>query len=300
MKDQVSTYLEYLSRQKGYSPNTVAAYTDDLHGFAGFIVPAGSGVFNPAAIRQSDIRSYLGDCFERGMHPASVARKLAALRSFFRYLVRQRLITASPAAGIATPKLPRRLPVFVEEAAIEKMMNVPDGSDVSGLRDRAILEILYGSGLRLSELIGLRFGQLDLVSETLRVEGKGSKQRIVPIGRKAQSAVRAFLERRGELVSGRTGKDEKELVFLSDRGHRLAPRTVYGIVHRAIEAVSEVERKSPHVLRHTFATHLINRGADLRAVKELLGHESLSTTQLYTHVTTTRLKRIYNQAHPKA
>ena len=296
----VTTYLEYIGRQRGYSPHTVAAYREDLGQFGAFCSGGDPASADFSNVDHATIRRFLGDCLDRGMSTPSVARKLASIRSFFRYMVRHGGLRTNPASGISSPKLPKRLPSFVEEPAIARMMEIPDRTTAGGLRDRAILEMLYGCGIRLSELITLTSGQVDSVNETIRIEGKGRKQRVVPLGRKAREALNEYLARRNELLGDRTSAAERNLIFLSARGRRLAPRVVYGMVRRCIGAVSESERKSPHVLRHSFATHLLNRGADLRAVKELLGHESLSTTQIYTHVTTSRLKRIYNRAHPKA
>ena len=179
-------------------------------------------------------------------------------------------------------------------------MSLPEISTVTGMRDRAVLELLYGTGIRVSELVHLDLDDLDLRNGTIKVLGKGSKHRIVPVGSKAREALQAYIPSRARLLSGQTSDDDRRAIFLSPHGRRIYPKSVYLIVRKYIGAVSELAKKSPHVLRHTFATHLLNRGADLRAVKELLGHESLSTTQLYTHVTVDRLKRIYKQAHPKA
>lgn len=179
-------------------------------------------------------------------------------------------------------------------------MEAPDGTTPEGLRDRALLELLYGTGIRLSELVQLELADVDFYNDTLKVLGKGRKHRIVPLGRKAKEALKKYLARRHELLNAPQAGGDEGGIFISVRGSRMTSRTVYRVVHRWIGTVSEIEKRSPHVLRHTFATHLLNRGADLRAVKELLGHESLSTTQLYTHVTVDRLKRIYKQAHPKA
>ena len=257
-------------------------------------------IISPSSIDQLTVRLFLGDLLERGLSKKSSARKLAAVRSFLKFLVVRKVIEFNPALNVVTPKLPKRLPVFLDEPSIEKMMAVPDRSRVEGLRDRALLELLYGTGIRLSELVGLELKDLDLKSDTAKVFGKGAKHRIVPIGRKAKEALREYLARRPELLGANTMAGDREALFLTVHGRRIYAKGVYLIVNRCIGAVSELEKRSPHVLRHTFATHLLNRGADLRAVKELLGHESLSTTQLYTHVTVDRLKRIYKQAHPKA
>lgn len=297
MADHIREFLDYIAKERRFSPHTVLAYEDDLAQFAAFAEahrPRG-GV---AAADQAAVRAFLGELLTRGLTKKSVARKLAAVRSFFKFLVRRGVLTANPAAGIATPKSPRKLPSFLDEPSVERMMALPDVSTPAGRRDRAILELLYGTGIRLGELIGLDDAQVDLKGGTIRVLGKGRKVRIVPVGRKAAEAITRYRAVRAGLV-GPAGADCGAL-FVSDRGKRMYPKGIYLLVQRYIGAVSDIEKKSPHVLRHTFATHLLNRGADIRAVKELLGHESLSTTQLYTHVTVERLKRIYAQAHPKA
>jgi len=285
-------FLDYLRRERNYSPNTVLAYDDDLSQFDAFLRKHFSREHVEAsAVDQLTIRLFLGDLLEAGMGRRSSARKLAAVRSFFRFLLRRKVLTSNPALNVVTPKLPRRLPVVLDEQSVARIMEAPDPRTPEGLRDRAILEMLYGTGIRLSELIGLNRESVDLRNDTVKVLGKGNKQRLVPLGRKAKDALLRYLRMR----------DSREpALFLSSRGKRLYPKGVYLIVTKHIRTVSEIEKKSPHVLRHTFATHLLSRGADLQAVRELLGHASLSTTQLYTHVTVDRLKRIYNQAHPRS
>jgi integrase/recombinase XerC len=301
MVDHVRTYLDHLDAQRNYSPHTIAAYDVDLHQFAGFLQQHFERKVVPwSKVDHLTIRLFLGELLDRRMNKRSVARKLAAVRSFLKYLVKADVIPTNPGLRVVSPKLSKTLPAFLDEGVIDRLMNLPDSSSVHGLRDKAILEVFYSTGIRLSELIALDLGALDFRNETVKVLGKGSKQRIVPFGRKANQALRAYLDRRTELLTDETPVRDREAVFLSSRGHRLYPKGVYLIVNRYISQVAEIERRSPHVLRHTFATHLLNRGADLRAVKELLGHESLSTTQLYTHVTIGRLKTIYANAHPKA
>lgn len=301
MHYQFKEYLEYIKTVRNYSSHTIDSYDDDLQQFDAFLQKHFNGKqFNLNDIDQVTIRLFLGDLLDRGLTKRSVARKLAAVRSLMKYLVKKKYIKHNAALNIISPKLPKKLPSFLDERSIERMMEIPDCSTVDGLRDRAVLELLYSTGVRLSEMINLRLRDIDLKNETVKVIGKGKKHRIVPIGRKARIAVSKYLDERSKLISERTPEGDKEVLFLSKRGKRLYPKGVYRLVHRSIGAVSEIEKKSPHVLRHTFATHLLNRGADLRAVKELLGHENLSTTQLYTHVTINRLKRIYEQAHPKA
>ena len=301
VREHLRPYLEHLTAEKNYSAHTAAAYAVDLAQFYEFLVRhfAGEDV-QLARIDHLTIRLFLGDLLEHGKSKKSAARKLAAVRSFFKYLVKLKKISYNPGAHVMMSRLPKRLPSFMDEASVGRLMEAPDGATAVGIRDRAMLELLYGTGIRLSELVGLRIADVDFYNSTLKVLGKGRKHRIVPLGRKAADALKKYLARRDELAgASRTGGPDAG-IFVSVRGLPMSSRTVYRVVHSWIGAVSEIEKRSPHVLRHTFATHLLNRGADLRAVKELLGHESLSTTQLYTHVTVDRLKRIYKQAHPRA
>ena len=301
MLENIKSFLEYMRSERNLSPNTVAAYNDDLNQFNEFLVKHFSAFsVDIAEVDQVTIRLFLGELLEQGKSKRSVARKLAAVRSFMKYLVKHRVIKYNPGINIVTPKLPKKLPVFLDESSVNRMMTLQDCTTIRGLRDRAILELLYGTGIRLNELIQLDITDIDFNNNTVKVFGKGRKHRIVPLGRKAKEAIRGYLTAREREQAGAVLNEDGRAAFLSTRGKRMYPKGVYLVVNKHIGAVSELEKKSPHVLRHTFATHMLNRGADLRAVKELLGHESLSTTQLYTHVTVSRLKRIYDQAHPKA
>jgi len=301
MIEYIKKYLYYLSSERNYSSHTVSAYEGDLNQFYEFLKRHFSGMpFKVANIDQVTIRLFLGDLLEDGRSKSSVARKLVAVRSFLKYLVKLNVIKHNAGLNVVSPRLPKKLPYFLDEASVERMMAIPDCSVMEGLRDRAILELLYSTGIRLAELIQLNLDQVDFMNDTIKIFGKGRKHRIVPIGRKAREAIKQYLKERDKKLYVIIKEEDRKALFLSARGKRMYPKGIFRIVNKYISAVSEIEKKSPHVLRHTFATHLLNRGADLRAVKELLGHESLSTTQLYTHVTVNRLKRIYNQAHPKA
>jgi integrase/recombinase XerC len=297
----IEKYCEHLQVERNYSSHTIHAYEADLLQFAAFL-GAGSPSERIAieAVDRRTVRSYLGYLLEAGLSKKSIARKLAAIRSFFSFLVRLDLLKLNPARSVTTPKLERRLPSFLDEKSVAKLMDIPDHNTATGQREWAILELLYSTGMRLAELVQLNIGDIDFAKETVKVFGKGSKQRIVPLGRKAREALEVYLKHREQLFTGETTLDDRKAVFLTIHGRRIYPKAVHLLVNDAIGRVSEVEQKSPHVLRHTFATHLLDRGADLRAVKELLGHESLSTTQIYTHVTVERLKKVYEQAHPKA
>lgn len=293
MVQTVRAYLEYLESARNYSPRTITAYDTDLRDLVAFMAAQNRRSFG--TIDRDFLRTYLASLADRGFERTSIARKIAAIRSFFRYLKRTHTVTANPALSLITPKRPRRLPSYLDEEAATRLVEQPDRSTPDGTRDAAILELLYGTGIRLSELVALNVNDLDLRGQVIKVSGKGRKQRVVPIGRAAIAAIGSYLEQR----QGRGMATERAL-FLASHGRRIYPQAVGRIVHRYMARVTEIGRQSPHTLRHTYATHLLNRGADLRAVKELLGHESLSTTQVYTHVSTARMKKVYEKAHPKA
>lgn len=294
LEEHIRAFLMYLEGERGASEHTITAYAGDLQGFQEHLAANGRPV---ARVDRMYLRSFVADLYDQGRAPATVARHIAAVRSFFRFLVRRGILAANPAATLTQPRKQRRLPAVVEESAVQSMLESMDMSTPSGSRDRAMLEVLYGGGIRLQELLSLRIVDLELADGTVKVLGKGRKQRIVPVGRGAVGSLRSYLARRAELSPDVEARDR---LFVTDRGRPMNPRYVQRLVAARIRQVSEVGRQSPHVLRHTVATHLLNRGADLRAVKELLGHASLSTTQVYTHVSSTQLKRVYHQAHPKA
>jgi len=301
MKHYVQQFLHYLRQERNASSHTIQAYEDDLGQFLDFL----QRHFSSRTVDVSDvdhitIRLFLGDLLERGFSKRSAARKLACIRSLFRFLHKRGAIARNPSVNVASPRLEKRLPEYLDEQAVDRLMDQPDCSTPEGLRDRAILEMFYGTGIRLSELILLSLDDFDMRNGTLKVTGKGNKERIVPIGRKALAALDRFLAVRSWFLAKGTLADTLRVLFLTKRGYRMNPKGVNTLLNRYIGQVSEIEQKSPHVLRHSFATHMLNRGADLRAVKEMLGHESLSTTQIYTHVSVDRLKKVYAQAHPKA
>ncbi len=302
MQDYVRIFLHYLRGERNCSAHTLASYEDDLGQFIAFLSRV--DVDATADVRKIDhqaIRGFLHDLLDQGYSRRSIARKLACLKSFFRFLRRSNVIATNPAAAVHAPKLPKTLPTVLAEDEITLLMEQPDRSTPEGLRDRALLEVLYGTGIRLAEAIGLNWNDINVSDTTLKVRGKGNKQRIVPYGRKAKEALQEYARVRGALVeSGFKDETAGEAVFITKRGKRLSPKGVNVLMHRYIGRVSEISKKSPHVLRHSFATHLLDRGADLKAVQQLLGHESLSTTQVYTHVSVERLKKVYAQAHPKA
>jgi integrase/recombinase XerC len=293
----IREFLQYLASERNYSHNTIASYEVDLGQFGAFLEEHLPGTDSTlSSLQHHTIRLFLGHLLTQGYARKTIARKLACLRSFYKFLVRRGMVATNPTTMIASPKLERSLPVFLDEATVAQVMEQPNRSVPVGMRDAAILELFYATGIRLSELLHLRVVDVDLQSQTVKVLGKGNKERIVPFGRKAQAALTTYLQHRSALLPQ---GEALVLFFVSDRGKKLQPKGVNRIVNRYISAVSDAQKRSPHVLRHTFATHLLDRGADLQAVRELLGHESLSTTQVYTHVSVDRLKKVYAQAHPK-
>lgn len=299
MQEHVRSYLSYIERERNYSSHTITSYANDLMQYCSFLRNEYPGLAHDhGAVDMSVIRAFLGMLLENGVAKKSVVRKLSSLRSFYKFLVRKKIVSSNPAVNIVTPKVEKKLPQFVDKESMERVLSLPDSTTVNGARDAAILELFYGSGIRLSELIGLKLSDINMHDRTLKVTGKGNKQRIVPCTRKAKEAIHKYLTMRKE--NHPHFDDGSTTVFTDDKGKPLSPQRVYTIVNTYLQEVAEIRQKSPHVLRHSFATHLLDNGADILAVKELLGHERLSTTQIYTHVTVDRLKKIYQQAHPKA
>ena len=297
---EVEELLTWLAAERGRSPNTIAAYRRDLRRYAAWLAQRGASI---ATASEEDVTAHVGALREEGLAPASVARALVAVRSLHRFLVEEGTAQADPSAVVDQPRVPRRLPKALTEEEVERLLAAPTGTDPIARRDRAMLEVLYGTGLRVSELVGLSLGDLDLDAALLRAFGKGSKERIVPIGGHALRALVAWLgpEGRPGLVPDRwRRRGDAEAVFLGARGGRLTRQGAWDVLRRHGERVGLAGRLSPHVLRHSCATHMLDHGADIRAVQELLGHASISTTQVYTYVSTERLWQAYRQAHPRA
>lgn len=292
LSEQIAVFCRYLDTERNVSPHTIAAYRRDLEQLTAFVARETGGSARVGDVNHLLLRRYLALLGKRAKK-SSVGRKLAAIRSFFRFLVRQGMVANNPAELIATPKKENRLPFHLDIDQVTTLVEAPQEDDKHALRDRAILELLYSCGLRVSELTGLAIGDLDLSGGMVRVLGKGGKERIVPVGRRAIEAIRGYLQGRGEL--GGSGP-----LFLNTRGQRINRRSVARIVDLHVLRIAAFKRISPHILRHTFATHMLEGGADLRAIQELLGHASLSTTQKYTHVGIDRLMEVYDKAHPKA
>ncbi|OGG49841.1 MAG: hypothetical protein A3F84_15800 [Candidatus Handelsmanbacteria bacterium RIFCSPLOWO2_12_FULL_64_10] len=297
MTDAIQRYLTHLARERGFSPRTVEAYRIDLRQLCDHLRGQMGRTPSPPEVDRTAVRAFLGRLVRAGFKKRSIARKLTAVRSLFGHLARQGAVPSDPTAGLRSPKPERRLPRFLDEEEARIAVEMPYPEDASGSRDRAILELFYGGGVRLGELSGLDLDALDVEGGTARVLGKGGKERIVPIGRKASEALRLYLDRRPGLIP--PGVPDERALFLNPRGRRLSDRGIQGIVSRRLLRATG-RRLGPHALRHSFATHLLNAGADLNAVKDLLGHVSLSTTQVYTHVSVEHLKKVYRQAHPRA
>jgi integrase/recombinase XerC len=305
-RDNVAAFLKYLKKERNDSPNTVAAYRRDLESFCAFCDEyRGEASWDWADVDRLTLRAFMGELGRKGLSRRSVARSVSALRAFYRYLARRGDLGVNPAATVRTPKLEKNLPSYLDRKDVDLMFELAEAGAAQGgfkeLRDLAMLELFYSCGLRLSELVGIDIPDLDLVSELVKVRGKGRKERILPVGEHAVRALRRYLTAREEhaaRVKSRT--PAKRALFLSVRGGRLTARGVQYAVRNFLRILDESDRFKVHSLRHSFATHLLDSGADLRAVQELLGHASLSTTQVYTHTSVERLKNVYRQAHPRA
>lgn len=283
-------FLNHLAQERLFSPHTVRSYRVDLEQFFDFVNDRLGGK-DLKAIQREDIRDYLGFILRYGYEHRSAARKLSTIKSFFKFLVREKVVNFNPARTVKTPKIEKKLPSFLTQYQVQKALQII-GDDEITCRNRAIMETLYGAGLRASELVNLNIESIDFNSEIMRIKGKGNKERIVPLGSYAKQALQAYLKLRANKTN--------PAVFLNRQGKRLTTRSIQNIVKQILSQVSEVTKTNPHALRHSFATHLLERGADLRAVQELLGHSSLATTQIYTHLSVERLKKIYDQAHPRS
>ena len=298
MKDAIGKFINWLAVEKGYSDHTVNGYRRDILEFKESL----SGESCVGKINQSHIRKFVVSLHGRN-NSASVARKLSALRSFFKYLQLSQMIQTDPLAGIRSPKISQTIPVFLTVDEVFLLLDTPGKQDTFMTRDRAIMELLYSTGMRVAELVSRNIVDLDFDTEMLRVRGKGNKERLVPVGSPAKEAVQAWQPAREQLIVARAGRGkevEREALFLNGRGGRLTTRSVERMVKGYGERAGIMQTVTPHALRHSFATHLLEMGADLRSVQELLGHASLSTTQRYTHVTLDHLAEVYDKAHPMA
>jgi tyrosine recombinase XerC len=295
MDRHIKQFLRRLAVEKRYSDHTLRAYAGDLTALEGFLRGRGRRVTD-ATLR--DMRAFLASLRVQGLGRSSVARRISAVRSLCRFLLREGIVSGNPAAALRTPRREQRLPRFLTESEVERLLNAPDISDWVGARDRAMLEVLYGGGLRVSELVALNQDDVDVRAGLACVRGKGKKERLAPLGSCAAEAIRHYLSLLGNV---RLSLKAPEALFINARdGRRLTTRSVRRILRRRLAEAGLDASLSPHALRHSFATHLLQRGADLRSVQELLGHEHLSTTQIYTHLTTENLRATYSRAHPRA
>ena len=293
MQEVFKKYIDYLQVERNASPYTVRNYTDALMKFFDYL--KGRGITSLKEVNKQTLRDYLSYLIEQGYAKSSIARRLSAIRSFYRYLMREEMIAVSPAATTVSPRLDKRLPSFLTIEEAKRLIESPDLSKPQGLRDRALMEMLYASGLRISELVNLNVEQVNLDTNEIRVWGKGAKERVVLIGNPAHQAITEYLERgRPELLA----KKKSDALFVNRYGGRLPARRVQKILDKYARNIDKMVH--PHMLRHTFATHLLDGGADLKVVQELLGHADLSSTQIYTHVTQSRARKIYLSAHPLA
>lgn len=285
-------FLEYLQFEKRFSAHTLVAYQTDIEQFSIYL----NNMYQVTSIDEVNhtlIRSWIVDMMDQGISPRSVNRKITTMKTFYKFLLRQKWVSENPMLKIQSPKTSKRLPVFVEKEKMDVLLDqVAFGADFKGLRDKLIIELFYSTGMRLSELIQLKEKDVDLYSNQLKVLGKRNKERLIPIANELKTMLQQYLKERPST--------QEELLLLSDRGKKMSEKFVYNLVKAYLSQVTTIDKKSPHVLRHTFATHMLNNGADLNAIKELLGHANLSATQVYTHNTVEKLKNVHKQAHPKA
>ncbi|HVP70941.1 MAG TPA: tyrosine recombinase XerC [Gemmatimonadaceae bacterium] len=297
---KVEAYLEFLAKERQDSPHTIKAYSRDLAEFEAFVAEYyGAGKWSWGGIDRLAIRGFLGALTRRGLNKRSIARALSAVRSFYRWMHTAELVDANPARAVATPKLEKYLPAYLDRAQVDLLFQAAElraqGGNFEDSRNLAILELFYSTGMRLSELAGINKADLDLVAQLVKVRGKGRKERILPIGEHARLALRNYESKRDDLA-----RADKYAYFLTRAGKRISARAVQLAVGKFMKMIDEDAGLSVHSLRHTFATHMLDAGADLRAVQELLGHASIGTTQIYTHTSVERLKQVYRKSHPRA
>ena len=291
----INSFLDYLRYERNYSEKTVLAYSEDIKQLQEFAQEE-YGRFNPLEVEAELIREWIVSLMDRGYTSTSVNRKLSSLRSFYKYLLRQGEVTKDPLCKITGPKNKKPLPVFLKESEMNKLLDETDfGEGFKGYRDRLIIEVFYATGIRLSELIGLDDKDVDFSASLLKVTGKRNKQRLIPFGDELRELMLGYINIRNEMIPERS-----EAFFVRENGERLYKNLVYNLVKRNLSKVVTLKKRSPHVLRHTFATTMLNNDAELGAVKELLGHESIATTEIYTHAAFEELKKVYKQAHPRA
>ena len=298
MRPQIGQFLQYLSVERGASPHTLKGYREDLHALAEYLADGDGTSPPPGSITTNELRGFLSALHEAGYAKTSISRRLASVRSFLKFGQREGWSKANPAKALRNPRKSRKLPHFLTSDEVGKLLDAPKGNSPPAIRDRAILETAYSAGLRVSELVGLNDGDLDFPAGIVRIRGKGKKERLSPIGSYAAKALKRWLEVRTLSPREKTGREAP--VFTNKFGTRLTTRSVARMLEKYLKETGLDQRTSPHTLRHSFATHLLDRGADIRSVQELLGHKSLVTTQIYTHVSTANLRAAYEKAHPRA
>jgi len=298
MRDAVHRYLRFLASERNASPLTLKSYGEDLDILLEYLSDDQGRVPSPSQITTVELRSYVSALHDAGYAPASIARRLASLRSFFRFAQRDGLVPTNPAKPLRNPRAARKLPHFLSTDDLKRLLEIPPAKTSLGLRDRALLEVMYSAGIRVSETVGANQGDLDLKQGLLRVRGKGRRERLALVGSHAARAMQAWLAVR--TLSPKEKQGDLAPLFVNRFGRRLTVRSVGRLLEKYLKLTGLDVRTTPHTLRHSFATHLLDGGADIRSVQELLGHKSLTTTQIYTHVSTARLKRVYEMAHPRA
>ncbi len=282
-------FLNYITVEKNYSQHTIKNYKADLGEFESFLNSRGGKDIK--SIDYFILRKFLSTLNQRQLNKRTLSRKISTLKSFFKFTLRENIIENNPASSLTYPRLDKPLPNFLTEKQVMTILSLPEGEDILGLRDKAMLEFLYSTGARVSEMVSLKIGALDLISGIVKVKGKGRKERLLPLGEPAIVSLKTYLDKR---------IDSSQALFINKRGGRLTDRGVRGIIYKYIRKSALSLKVSPHTFRHSFATHLLNRGADLRSVQELLGHSNIATTQVYTHLTIDSLKNVYQRAHPRA
>ena len=296
MMKSKESFLQYLKTEKCYSPHTIKSYSNDLNQFSAFLIKLDQSD-DPSQASSHDIRAWIVSLMGRDYSASSAHRKISCLRVFFKYMRKEGIIESDPMQKVALPKKEKKLPVFIEEKPMATLLDgYSFGDDFSGVRNKTIIEMLYLTGMRRAELIELKDSDIDLAGYSVKVTGKRNKQRIIPLVKSFVAALEDYIAKRDEAIE----KRENNWFFVTDKGNKLYDKFVYNNVKGYLSAVTTADKKSPHVLRHTFATHMLNRGADLNSIKELLGHANLSATQIYTHNTFEKLKKTYKQAHPRA
>lgn len=298
MLDYINKYLAHIEHERNFSPQTLRAYRNDLQQYLSFLNAEGCASFGD--VTRLLLRKFLA--FQKKHHysKTTIARKFVSIRSFCKFLCREGVLEFNPVESIRTPKLSKSLPGFMSISETEALLNTPDGNTLPGVRDSAMMEALYSTGMRVSELAGLDVSDVDFSGCVVKVKGKGKKERLLPIGNHALHAIQTYLDKRNADASLRIAGRNSKALFLNNRGGRLTERSIGRMLEKYVKKAGMNLKISPHTFRHSFATHLLDRGADLRSVQELLGHANLSTTQIYTHITTERLKEVYKKAHPRA